>query len=48
MILVKADARVPYQAVAKGMSLLQAGGASKLGFVTDPLPEGLGKKSHGG
>ena len=48
MILVKADGKVPYEAVAKGMSLLQAGGASKLGFVTDPLPDNLGKKSHGG
>ncbi len=48
MILVKADAKVPYEAVARGMSLLQAGGASKLGFVTDPLSETGGKKSHGG
>ncbi len=48
MILVKADAKVPYEAVARGMSLLQAGGASKLGFVTDPLSDAPGKKSHGG
>ena len=36
MILVRADRAVQYERVVKGMSLLQAGGASKIGFVTDP------------
>jgi biopolymer transport protein TolR len=49
MILVKADKKVPYEAVARGMTLLQAGGASKMGFVTDPLPPSVsGNKSRGG
>jgi len=36
MILVKADAQVPYQYVAHGMSVLQAAGVAKIGFVTEP------------
>lgn len=35
MILVRADKSVPYDRVANGMSLLQAAGAAKIGFVTD-------------
>ncbi|MEC9356974.1 MAG: protein TolR [Pseudomonadota bacterium] len=35
MILVRADARADYESVARGMGLLQAAGASKIGFVTD-------------
>jgi len=35
MILLKADRAVPYDRVANGMTLLQAAGASKIGFVTD-------------
>jgi biopolymer transport protein TolR len=35
-VLVKADARVPYGRVVKGMVLLQQAGARKIGFVTDP------------
>lgn len=35
-ILVKADARVPYAAVAEGGVLLQSAGARRIGFVTDP------------
>jgi biopolymer transport protein TolR len=36
MVLVKADQGVDYGRVVKGMALLQAGGATKIGFVTDP------------
>lgn len=36
MILVRADANVPYQAVARGGVMLQAAGAQRIGFVTDP------------
>jgi biopolymer transport protein TolR len=36
-ILVKADERVAYGRVVVGMSLLQRAGASKIGFLTDPL-----------
>ncbi|MBL6750718.1 MAG: protein TolR [Nevskia sp.] len=36
MILVRADQGVDYGQVVKGMSLLQAAGASKIGFVTEP------------
>lgn len=35
-VLVRADARVPYGEVVKAMALLQAAGATKLGFLTDP------------
>ena len=35
-VLVRADARVPYGEVVKAMGLLQAAGATKLGFLTDP------------
>ncbi|HEX7380912.1 MAG TPA: protein TolR [Nevskiaceae bacterium] len=36
MILVRADRSVPYSFVAVGMTLLQAAGATKIGFVTEP------------
>jgi biopolymer transport protein TolR len=36
-ILVKADREVPYGNVVGAMVLLQKGGASNIGFVTDPL-----------
>ncbi|WP_420426605.1 protein TolR [Algiphilus sp.] len=36
MVLVRADAKVPYEAVARGGVLLQAAGAQRIGFVTDP------------
>ena len=39
-VLVRADARVPYGEVVKAMALLQAAGASKLGFLTDPPSTG--------
>ncbi len=36
VILIQADRRVDYGRVAKGMSLLNLAGASKLGFKMDP------------
>jgi biopolymer transport protein TolR len=36
-VLVKADRAVPYGRVVEGMVLLQRAGASKVGFVTDPV-----------
>ncbi len=48
MILLKADQTVPYARVANGMTLLQAAGASKIGFVTDaPTPTKAGHRKHG-
>ena len=35
-VLVKADERVAYASVVRGMVLLQQAGATKLGFLTDP------------
>ena len=35
-VMVKADKRVPYGEVVRGMVLLQQGGAKTVGFVTDP------------
>ncbi len=36
-VLVKADQAVPYGRVVTGMVLLQQAGASRIGFLTDPL-----------
>ena len=36
MFLVEGDAKVPYESVARGMSLLQSAGVTKIGFVTSP------------
>ncbi len=36
LVLVRADNGVPYGDVVRGMSLVQAAGANKIGFVTDP------------
>jgi biopolymer transport protein TolR len=48
MVLLRADKAVPYERVAIGMSLLQAAGASKIGFVTDvPPPTGKNKPHRG-
>ncbi len=48
MVLLRADKAVPYERVANGMSLLQAAGASKIGFVTDvPPPTGKNKPHRG-
>ncbi len=38
-VLVKADSRVPYGTVVRGMTLLQAAGAEKVGLITEPPPE---------
>ena len=38
MILIKGDTHVDYGRVAYGMGLLQEAGATKLGFVSEPLP----------
>jgi biopolymer transport protein TolR len=35
-VLVKADERVPYGSVVRGMVMLQQAGATKIGFLTDP------------
>ena len=35
-VLVKADERVPYCSVVRGMVILQQAGATKIGFLTDP------------
>jgi biopolymer transport protein TolR len=39
-VLIKADTHVPYGRVVGAMVILQSAGASKLGFLTDPLPQG--------
>ncbi len=36
-VLVKADEAVPYGRVVTGMVLLQQAGATRVGFITDPL-----------
>jgi len=43
-VLVKADTTVAYGRVIAAMVLLQQGGASKIGFLTDPLPEPVGRR----
>ena len=43
-VLVKADTRVAYGRVIAAMVILQQGGASKVGFLTDPLPEPVGRR----
>jgi biopolymer transport protein TolR len=35
-VLVKADERVPYGSVVRGMVILQQAGATRIGFLTDP------------
>jgi biopolymer transport protein TolR len=47
MILVRADRAVQYERVVRGMSLLQAGGATKIGFVTDPGNDNSRKRNPG-
>jgi biopolymer transport protein TolR len=42
-VLVRADERVPYGRVVGAMVVLQNAGATKLGFLTDPLPQGSEK-----
>ena len=38
-VLVKADTAVAYGVVVQAMVILQRAGASKVGFVTNPLPQ---------
>jgi biopolymer transport protein TolR len=38
-VLIRADTRVPYGSVVGAMLILQSAGVSKLGFLTDPLPQ---------
>ncbi|WP_293369471.1 protein TolR [Nevskia sp.] len=51
LVLIRADKAVKYDRVANGMSLLQAAGAAKIGFVTDapttPRPANTGKRERG-
>lgn len=44
VVLIHADRKVDYGRVAKGMSLLNAAGASKLGFRMDPSDQASAKK----
>lgn len=48
MILVRADRKVPYDFVAVGMTLLQAAGATKVGFVTEPPAQPPTRDAHNG
>ncbi|MGC4027991.1 MAG: protein TolR [Steroidobacteraceae bacterium] len=43
-VLVKADTRVAYGRVVETMVLLQRAGATKVGFLTDPVPEPPGRR----
>jgi biopolymer transport protein TolR len=43
-VLVKADAHIEYGRVVEAMVLLQRSGATKVGFITDPLPETAHRK----
>jgi biopolymer transport protein TolR len=50
-ILVRADTTVPYGTVVRAMVLLQHAGATKVGFLTDPVrtpPRGQAKGAGGG
>jgi biopolymer transport protein TolR len=38
-VLLKADTAVAYGRVVQAMVILQQAGATKLGFITDPLPQ---------
>jgi biopolymer transport protein TolR len=42
-VLVKADRAVAYGTVVEGMVLLQRAGAQKVGFVTEPPPQGASR-----
>ena len=44
-VLVKADSAVAYGRVVQAMVILQHAGASKLGFITDPLPQEQHRRS---
>src|ERR1700759_2561798 len=38
-VLVKADTHIEYGRVVEAMVMLQRSGATKVGFITDPLPQ---------
>jgi len=38
-VLLKGDRQVPYGRVVEAMVILQKAGATRVGFLTDPLPE---------
>lgn len=38
-VLIKADSAVAYGRVVQAMVILQQAGATKVGFITDPLPQ---------
>ena len=44
-MLLKADSAVAYGRVVQAMVILQHAGARKVGFITDPLPQGTGPGS---
>ena len=44
-VLLKADSAVAYGRVVQAMVILQRAGARKVGFITDPLPQGPGRGS---
>jgi biopolymer transport protein TolR len=44
-VLVKADSAVAYGRVVQAMVILQQAGATKVGFITDPLPKA--ERHHG-
>ncbi|HEY2685386.1 MAG TPA: ExbD/TolR family protein [Steroidobacteraceae bacterium] len=43
-VLLRADTTVPYGTLVRGMVLLQKAGASKVGFLTDPLKPAPGSR----
>jgi len=46
-VYVKADSSVAYGRVVEAMVILQKAGATKIGFITDPLPEAAGRRAAG-
>ena len=44
-VLVKADSAVAYGRVVQAMVILQRAGATKVGFITDPLPQAGHRRS---
>lgn len=45
-VLLKADQSIAYGRVVEAMVILQQAGASKVGFITDPLPQKPGTASR--
>lgn len=46
-MLVKADYAVAYGRVVQAMVILQHAGASKVGFITEPLPQAAAPSRRG-